>query len=150
MDIRVWFNPTPLLLGTGGFAACTAWLAFGPDTSGPIGRTLSSNGHALTMVAVAISLSVALIFGFHAMRMAFGMPALIATDHGLRVYVLPVKRLAWSEVDDVSIAAGQLLIVARGGRVCRINLALLGDCDTAVAQMREALAVHQALERPKA
>lgn len=143
VNIKVWFSPIPLLLGTGLFAACTAWLAFGTDTSGPIGRALSSNGDALTIITVAIGLTITLLFGFPAIRMALGMPALVASDHALKVYVLPIEQFSWSEINDVRIESGRLRIVTRAGRARSINLALLGDCEGAVAEMREVLAKQQ-------
>ena len=149
MNIRVWFDPAPLLLGTGAFAACAAWLAFGSETTGPVGRALSSNGHALTIAAVGVSLILTLFFGFPAIRVVLGMPAVVGSDDALRVYVLPFERFSWSEVSDVKIEAGNLLIVTRAGRHRSINLALLGDCDAAVAEMQEVLAEQQGSEHTK-
>jgi hypothetical protein len=144
---KVWFNPIPLILGTGLFAACTAWLALGPDTSGPVGRVLSSNGGALTIVAVAIGLVATLVFAFHAIRMTLGKPALVASDDAIHLYVLPVVKLRWSEIADVRIEEGKLLIVTRSGKSRRINLALLGECDAAVAEMQAALAKQRGSEQ---
>ena len=103
----------------------------------------------LTIVAVATGLTMTLLFGFPAIRMALGMPAILGNDHALKVYVLPIERFSWSEVSDVRIEAGKLLIVTRTGRNRRINFALLGNCDAAVVEIQEALA-EQRPEHPKA
>lgn len=146
VHIKVWFNPAPLILGTCLFAACTAWLAFGPDTNGPFGRALSGNGGALSISAVAIGLIATLLFAFHATRMALRMPALVASDDALQVYVLPVARLRWSEIADLRIEDGKVLIVTRSGKARRINVALLGECDAAVAEMQTALVKQRGSE----
>jgi hypothetical protein len=140
VNIKIAFSPAPVLLGTGVFATCTAWLALCPDTGGPIGRVLSGNGRIVTIVAVAVGLTMTLLFGFLAIRMAFGMPALVARKNGIQVYLFPIQRLRWSQIDDVRIESSKLLIVKRGGRGRKINLSLLAECDAAVAEIREVLA----------
>jgi hypothetical protein len=146
MDTKVRFSPPPLLLGTGLFAACTAWLAFGPSTSGPVGRVLSSSGGAVTIVTVACGLAMTLFFAFHAIRAALGMPALVASDDALELYVLPFERFRLSEIEDVRIDAGKLMIVPQRGRLRRINLAILEDCDGAVMKMQKVLATQHGRE----
>jgi hypothetical protein len=82
-------------------------------------------------------------FGFYAVRLALGRPALIADDVELRVRTIPFRTYPLSQLADVKIDGDSLLILPKQGKPRKVKLALLSDREDAVVGIRELLASEQ-------
>jgi hypothetical protein len=136
--VEIGYRALPLAYGAVFFSGGSAWLFFGPETSGIVGYLTSR--HSLSgMTALALGVAMAGLFNFYLVRAAFGLSAVRADDGGLTVSVVPCRSYRYEDLDDVKVEDGYLQVIPKATPVRRVKLELLDECDAAVDQIRTRL-----------
>ena len=135
--VAINYRPMPIIFGTLAFGVAGVWIAFGPQTSGPVGRVLGA-GNSLSLIATAAAaaaIACTSVFLAYLTRLAVGLPAIEVKRDSLSINFFPFRNYKLGAIRSVDYDEKWLTINLSGRGKRRVNAKLLANYDKEAAQL---------------